>query len=521
MATKMFFKEFDFAAFFDQINLEENVRSYFVIRVGNETYDLTRVPMGSSFSAHTAQVVTWSLLEALLTEEQYSDVEISTMLDNVAFASNNKETLNSAIDKFLTRCQEAGVTLNDNPIVGDKHAEMAAKNATQADNTTTFLGEEFYMNPQDTKRGYVRNRQKNVAKLREAYTRLQAGITPEHENTTTNEVGSPTRPQITTRQFISCISLVLWMAHTISKPLYTMHDILALYSKLIRIGGNDYDKPIQITGQDVATIGRCIGTLLQNEWAKIPTYEPTSFVNLANSSGGGCLRCPARCAAYPEYIPAGIGCCWLPPVMSLLAFIVCNFSCLVWAACWASSKCVPRPRYSMSVCRFLWPDSNISSRSVALACDTSMSAPLRTDLSVSPVCLCTCWDRRFWSSWVHRWLFASDVETNTSYIHGMQKFKQTIAAVITHPDEQKSRKATQGKEETSNHNEGTHNPYTTPTFQRTYKSLQDPNHKEVHQFAKELHIGDNLYIKWQSGEEQGQWLGGRSGRVVDGVYRML
>ena len=272
LATKRYFVEFDFAAFFDQIELDESVRHFFVIRVGDDVYDLTRVPMGSSFSAHTAQLVTWCLLEEVLSSPEFAGVELATMLDNVAFGSDDPEVFNRAIDCFLRRCKAAGVMVKGDPQPGFDHAAV-----THANDVATFLGEEYYVSAEHPDvRGFVRNRRKNVEKLRDAYTRLQRFIVPEHlRNPTRSDVKSNPHA-VTARQFIGCISLILWLAHTIDEPLHGMHGLLQLYSKIARIGANDFDTPIPVSGNDVATIGRSIGRILENEWTAVPSYQATS-----------------------------------------------------------------------------------------------------------------------------------------------------------------------------------------------------------------------------------------------------
>lgn len=264
IARKKFFKELDFAAFFDQIELEENVRKYFVIRVGDEIFDLTKIPMGATFSAHVAQLITWSILEKIVIE--FPTIGVSTMLDNVGFAGDDKETFNRAIDTFLERCQRAGIVINGHPQIGDDHT-------TNVEETWTHLGEEFFGNQS----GLVRNRDRNIQKLKDAYTRLQKNI-----STWSLKNSGPALPPpegVTARQFVACLSLTIWLAHTINEPLYKLRDLLTIYSKIARVAANDFDTPMIIEGTDISRFGRCIGRILKNEWTEIIDFVETQFDN--------------------------------------------------------------------------------------------------------------------------------------------------------------------------------------------------------------------------------------------------
>eukprot|EP00760_Papus_ankaliazontas_P016562 PhM_4_TR16809/c0_g1_i6/m.52213 len=97
LAKRKFFWEFDFRAWYDHLLLDPSVYDMHVLRLStpiewngerHDTFALTRVAMGSSFSAHVAQTVTWALLEEVL---GMPEVVVATMIDNVAIASDDED----------------------------------------------------------------------------------------------------------------------------------------------------------------------------------------------------------------------------------------------------------------------------------------------------------------------------------------------------------------------------------------------------------------------------------------------
>ena len=108
--------QFDFSAYFDQIEISERLVDRFVCRLsyrGAPTlFHLKRLPMGGCPSPALAQAVTWSLIPwALL--ERFGDVHVDTMLDNVRFISNDKCHLETVYKAFVQNVSIAGVTMNE------------------------------------------------------------------------------------------------------------------------------------------------------------------------------------------------------------------------------------------------------------------------------------------------------------------------------------------------------------------------------------------------------------------------
>ena len=154
IAGKRYFIEFDFAAYYDQFVLDESVRDHYVIRLKtpllvdgkfHSLFTLTREPMGASHAAHVTQTFTWAMTEMGI---KCPDVNVVTMIDNVAFASDNFEAFARCVRDFLRRVKAAGITLN--PLEGVAYTEAMARSddelkkyAEEQAKDFTFLGERY------------------------------------------------------------------------------------------------------------------------------------------------------------------------------------------------------------------------------------------------------------------------------------------------------------------------------------------------------------------------------------------
>tara|TARA_B110000093_G_scaffold168994_1_gene196568 strand:+ start:87 stop:3518 length:3432 start_codon:yes stop_codon:yes gene_type:complete len=248
MVGKKYFFQFDFHAWFDQLRLSEAVLPYHVIRVKQPVwidggwhteFCLLKDAMGSCHSAHTANTVTWAILEPIL---KMKGVEVSTMIDNVAIASDDRDSFITAFQTFVDRCKQVGAKLNDEETF-PKHPENIARlGLDQARGPTVFLGEEYTA-------GRVGNSPRNLEKLRLAYERLQ-------------EASSDPNIVSTRRHVQSIISLAIWMGNTIEIPLCKHFDMMRLYSDLARQG--DWDRPLTITAHILNTLGPIVGPIGDN-----------------------------------------------------------------------------------------------------------------------------------------------------------------------------------------------------------------------------------------------------------------
>ena len=286
--------QFDLAAAYDQIGLGEKVTSYFCVRVGREIYEVTRLPMGSSFSAQVLQTCTAALIaDALADEELSSKVAISTMIDNICVSSDDREALNRASDIIVASADRVGMefkadlTGSSRPKVG---LDFAALGQIDAEDAFVFLGEEYFMSPKSEVRGLVRNRTHNVEKLQAGYARLQAAATEAESKVPTQE----RKTNVTARQMISIMSLYIWMAHTLNVPAAKHHKLLQLYAKLCRLYAGDFDQTIEVQSNDVRTLGNMFQVVFANAWTEVlhllpPAETPAHYdcVAVIDAYAGG------------------------------------------------------------------------------------------------------------------------------------------------------------------------------------------------------------------------------------------
>jgi len=173
IAGARYFWQFDFAAWYDQLPLDESVQDCYVIRSREPIewegqyytlFALTREPMGASHSAHVAQTGTWAIAEPII---RMADVYTATMIDNVGIGSNNPRQFINAFRTFIERCRAFGATLNDASTLPVTDEEILARAEKKAGRHEIFLGEQYLAD------GTVQNTQRNVDKLRAGYQHIQ------------------------------------------------------------------------------------------------------------------------------------------------------------------------------------------------------------------------------------------------------------------------------------------------------------------------------------------------------------
>lgn len=246
-----FFAQFDLSAYFDQIALSQESQEWHVVRAeqpvqlgehGAATvFALTRLPMGSSFSAHCAQTLTWCLLEPLLKQPQR--VKVYTMIDNVAICAATAGDFVWAVETFIKRCADAGATLNDADVMPRSAAEWIELGRAHAGREEVFLGECY-----DRAERTVRNSDKNVRKLHAAVDRLRP------------DSGMP----VTRRHVASVIGLANWMAMTIGVPLREHIGVLHAFTELLSPDVTKLDDPYVVSPQLYDTIWRYARPILAN-----------------------------------------------------------------------------------------------------------------------------------------------------------------------------------------------------------------------------------------------------------------
>ena len=101
------FVQFDYASYYDQFSLSADVASHFCFKGrDNETYALSRPPMGFSLACAIAQSATWQILNFEKRSTPF------TCIDNVAFAGSLRDVWHD-VTLFLERCLKVNATLND------------------------------------------------------------------------------------------------------------------------------------------------------------------------------------------------------------------------------------------------------------------------------------------------------------------------------------------------------------------------------------------------------------------------
>jgi len=98
--------QLDFAAFYDQIRLGEEVRPLFCFREGSSYWRLTTLAMGTRIAVGVAGALT-----ALLLDFGPSSKALS-IIDNVIFIGSKEEVIRDAAT-FVARCEKVGLTFNE------------------------------------------------------------------------------------------------------------------------------------------------------------------------------------------------------------------------------------------------------------------------------------------------------------------------------------------------------------------------------------------------------------------------
>ena len=88
---------FDFAAYYDQLPLTEEVAKFFGVKSGGKSWTSRTIPMGFRPSCATAQACTWAIVDF-----DVEDVIIITYIDNVAFIGSEAGVKKAAAFRVLT-----------------------------------------------------------------------------------------------------------------------------------------------------------------------------------------------------------------------------------------------------------------------------------------------------------------------------------------------------------------------------------------------------------------------------------
>lgn len=250
--------EFDFAAYYDQIELAECVRSCFVIRVKDRVgldvlYDLTRLPMGVRFAVGVAQMITWTITYPI------RDL-VSTCIDNVRISAATGNEFVSAVRTFLQRCNSVNATINDHDSWLCDDTAILQRGHRNIIGPFIFLGEDYNAHT-------VRNSAKNRDNLHAAYTML-----------------SQPGALITRRRFAAIMGLIIFMAHTCDVGLWRFFSLLRAYSRLVSPSSAEYgdllwDSPITLAPTVAADLSQAVGLLATNQPVPLCPLLPPGRTN--------------------------------------------------------------------------------------------------------------------------------------------------------------------------------------------------------------------------------------------------
>ena len=277
-----FCARFDFKAWFDQVDLPQDVQQHYAVRVKDAEgrpafYCLTRLPMGACWAPGVAQTITWTIVQPLA---KLRHVIVHTMIDDVRIAADDAQAFTTAVRTFMRRCRQANATLKN----GDEWSQLSDKQLIEKGRTEAtqyvFLGEEYLHAGLGAPK--TRNCAKNVDKLRAACARFRE------------------RPQeCTRRNFAAVMGLIVFMAWTVRFSLYKMPRLMRAYSAIASAATDErsWDAPVFLAPPVFDELVAVADVLLRNTPVPIPpasaqpstdtmAYDAIIYVD-ASASGYG------------------------------------------------------------------------------------------------------------------------------------------------------------------------------------------------------------------------------------------
>ena len=144
---------FDFAGWYQQIEVADAVSWHFCFKLGHKWYRYLRQPTGASWSADLATAHT-----LVLVDSTPPTVDVSVCIDNVRFAGSSYTDTVDAAWTFVQRCREVDAKLNDFDVYGATREDVARLFSEKDD----FFGEVA-----DYRSSTIACRPKHVSRLRE------------------------------------------------------------------------------------------------------------------------------------------------------------------------------------------------------------------------------------------------------------------------------------------------------------------------------------------------------------------
>jgi len=159
----------DYSAWFDQIELADEVRDYNCFCHEGKWYRLTRLAMGMRTAVDVAHTATQLIASFSVADGVRCDVYI----DNIRFLGNSRQDVIKAAATFITRSRAVNATINEVPDL-EEDSMVAAERLVASEGD--FLGVHFdYVNKT------VKVTEKTITKLRTMREVLVNG-TPSHRN---------------------------------------------------------------------------------------------------------------------------------------------------------------------------------------------------------------------------------------------------------------------------------------------------------------------------------------------------
>jgi hypothetical protein len=142
-----FVADLDFAAYFDQFLLAEEVRDFFAFDTGDRWFRMKVLAMGLKHSVRVAHATTLQLLNFKVGKS----VHVEPYIDNIRVVGETREEVISVVAEILMRCAKCGVTVNEvnvKEIAGPDERRIATLLATQlVKSEGDWLGETYdYVN---------------------------------------------------------------------------------------------------------------------------------------------------------------------------------------------------------------------------------------------------------------------------------------------------------------------------------------------------------------------------------------
>lgn len=200
--------------------------------------------MGATQSCGIANTTTWALMEPIM-----GGVYATSMVDNVIICSDEPDKFVRAVRLYIDRAATCGADLNDIDLGDGKvplpttDAEILALGARLGTDPASFLGEEYVG-------GRVRNQQRKVDKMRDAFSWFQASC-------------EDCAVVVTRRQLASFIGLSPWMANTLGVHLRDHWEVLRLFSRLARQPGG-WDMQFVVTPRVLDVLTPLVTVLTAN-----------------------------------------------------------------------------------------------------------------------------------------------------------------------------------------------------------------------------------------------------------------